>query len=189
MNDNTYENIDEEFFDPTNKVSVLNQAIIKNDFDLVKEIVNNDNTILNQHYDFDYPLYYCTRYGRSEMFKYFYETMGTHLDLNVQDLFFETPLHVAVLFKQSAMIKLLIDHNANLSLLNHSRLTPYELARQENYSFWNNWQVHSILTNIWDMKDKEHDFYFQWLPRETMGDVFDLLLNIKHIPNKTFAYF
>lgn len=53
-------------------------------------------------------------------------------DVNIQDEYLDTPLHLATSTDDSEIVEILLEHGADIFIKNENGLTPYDVAVEEN---------------------------------------------------------
>jgi ankyrin repeat protein len=98
-------------------------AIQKNNIDLIRTLINNDN--VNLHKNGTTPLHHASSIGNTEVVKLLIEKGA---DINVKNNFGSTPLHYASNEGNTEVVKLLIDNGADINVKDRADTTPLHKA-------------------------------------------------------------
>lgn len=106
----------------------LYEVVLNNNLDEVKRILLSECDVNEQEKETGFTaLHYCAQNQLVDMAKLI---IGAGADIDVQDVYGNTPLFKAVFFckGKTEMIKLLLEAGANPDIKNSSGISPKELA-------------------------------------------------------------
>lgn len=193
----------------------LYQAILDNNYNLFQELAQKSNIDINQIRGSGYTLLHdAIRHNRVDMVKlllesnvninaindigytplivavinsnnFIMEMLLQHgADVNCQCLFEgRTALHIACIHENQAQIKMLLNWNADPFIKTKRKETAFELCSKDTRVFI---QLHYM----WEMNELEYSNFIQWLPRELLEDLIDLIKSSEYNPcvYKAFKY-
>jgi hypothetical protein len=91
-----------------------------------------------------------------------------------------SPLHHVSITASLEIAKLLIDHGANVHTKDYDGNSPLDYAKDPAFKAqliaWTAAKKRTdTFWEIWVMETSEYDSYFQWPPREIVGDILNFL--------------
>ena len=108
----------------------LFDAVVKNDYDLVKKLIENKVNINDTNEDEETPLMVASQYGNFEISKLL---ISNGADVNLTDKYKQTPLHWASLKGHLRICELLISSGADVNYVDEYERTPLHLAAENNH--------------------------------------------------------
>ena len=108
----------------------LFDAVVKKDYDLVKELIENKVNINDTNEDEETPLMVASQYGNFEISKLL---IINGADVNLTDKYKQTPLHWASLKGHLHICELLISSGADVNYVDEYERTPLHLAAENNH--------------------------------------------------------
>lgn len=107
-------------------LTTLEQSAQKN---IINKRNNKQDSILYLLVEFKYDRYYIQK-----LFEFKDENHNPLLNVNVLNMYHNTPLHAAIYTDNNEVTQLLVDNKANLDLLNKRGLSPLHIATLNNNS-------------------------------------------------------
>jgi ankyrin repeat protein len=110
---------------------LLNYAIIYNNLDIIKLLIERGAKIDILDNEEHSILYGCIKYGYYDLIKYFIEKNNTIIGINILDIkdkLHKIPLHYAIQKKNKDTIKLLLENGSNTNIQDHNGYNALHLA-------------------------------------------------------------
>lgn len=115
-------------------VNLLREAIIKQDLDAVKWLMDNNYDINTKNNYDDSILFTVASVGNVECLKELLKYEAIRKTINSRNVFGNTPLLAAVLNNNQGMVKLLLENGADPTIKNRAGITILDVAKQYNVS-------------------------------------------------------
>ncbi|RNA04951.1 lipoxygenase homology domain-containing 1-like [Brachionus plicatilis] len=123
--------------------------------EIVKYLVNNNDSLINEENVFGYlPVHSCARYNHLQCLKILYDC-GASLQIKTNEG--QTPLHLAAMWGHIEIVEWLCDHKVNLSILDSSECTAYDLAVKSGHERAANFLANLMGKPLIDFGNKQTD--------------------------------
>jgi ankyrin repeat protein len=117
--------------DTRRKGTTLHAAIYRGDLTIIEKLLQRKMDPNVQDNEGDTPLHVVANVGREKRLPIMTQMLKYHADVNIKNGRGETPLYDVIRESDVINVQFLLDHGADISLVNNANRTPLEVAEEQ----------------------------------------------------------